>query len=66
MRKWYHSDRTRSNGFKQQKEKFRLYTQKKFFTRRVVKDWHRLLRVVDAPSLGMSKARLDGALSDLV
>jgi len=33
----------------------------------VVKPWHRLPReVVDAPSLGTFKVRLDGALSNLV
>jgi len=33
----------------------------------VVRPWHGLTReVVDAPTLGTSKARLDGALSDLV
>jgi len=34
---------------------------------RVVKPWHRLPReVVDAPSLETFKARLDGALSNLI
>jgi len=34
---------------------------------RVVKHWHRLPReVVDAPTLAVFKARLDGALSNLV
>jgi len=34
---------------------------------RVVRHWHRLPReVVDAPSLEVFKARLDGALSNLV
>jgi len=34
---------------------------------RLVKHWHRLPReVVEAPSLQTSKARLDGALSNLV
>jgi len=34
---------------------------------RVVKHWHRFPReVVDAPSLAVFKARLDGALSNLV
>ena len=38
----------------------------KFFTMRVVRCWHRLLReVVDAPSLEVFKARLDGALGSL-
>ena len=40
---------------------------KKFFTMRVVRDWNRLPReVVDAPSLEVFKARLDGALSNLI
>jgi len=40
---------------------------KKFFTLRVVRHWHRLPReAVDAPSLGVFKSRLDGALSNLV
>jgi len=34
---------------------------------RVVKHWHRLPReAVDAPSLAVFKARLDGALSNLI
>jgi len=37
------------------------------FTMRVVKHWNRLPReAVDAPSLEVFKARLDGALSNLV
>jgi len=40
---------------------------KKFFTMRVVKHWPRLPReAVAAPSLTGFKARLDGALSNLV
>ena len=39
----------------------------KFFTRRVVRCWNGLLReVVDAPSLEVFKARLDGALGNMV
>ncbi|KFQ02770.1 hypothetical protein N329_03598, partial [Haliaeetus albicilla] len=38
-----------------------------FFTVRVVRCWTRLPReVVDVPSLAVFKARLDGALSNLV
>lgn len=34
---------------------------------RVVRHWHRLLKeVVDAPSLEVHKARLDGALGKLI
>ncbi|KGL98991.1 hypothetical protein N301_04662, partial [Charadrius vociferus] len=40
---------------------------KKFFTVRVVRHWNRLPReAVDAPSLEVSKARLDVALGNLV
>jgi len=40
---------------------------KKFFTIRVVRQWHRLPReAVDAPSLKALRARLDGALSNLM
>ena len=42
-------------------------TVKKFFTMRMVRHWNRLPReAVDAPSLEVFKARLDGALSNLV
>jgi len=61
------SDQTRRNGFKLKEGRFRLDTMKKFFTMRVVRHWHRLPReAVAAPSLAVFKARLDGALSNLV
>ncbi|KFR07986.1 hypothetical protein Y956_07093, partial [Nipponia nippon] len=55
------------NDFKLKEGRFRLDTRKKFFTMRVVRHWNRLPReVVDVPSLEAFKARLDGALSNLV
>ncbi|KAK4816897.1 hypothetical protein QYF61_024539 [Mycteria americana] len=61
------SNRTRNNGSKLKKGRFRLDIRKKFFTMRVVRHWNRLPReVVDAPSLEVFKARLNGALSNLL
>ena len=61
------NDRTRRNGFKLREGRFRLDIKMNFFTMRVVKHWKRLPReVVDVPSLETFKARLDGALSNLV
>jgi len=61
------SDRATGNGCKLKEGRFRLDIRKKFFTMRVVKHWPRLPReAVAAPSLALFKARLDGALSNLV
>jgi len=59
-------DGTRGNGSELKEGRFRLDIRKKFFTVRVVKQWHRLPReAVAAPSLEGFKARLDRALSTL-
>ncbi|KFQ95744.1 hypothetical protein Y956_15457, partial [Nipponia nippon] len=55
------------NGFQLKEGRFRLDIKKKFFPMRVVRHWNRLPReAVDAPSLEVFKARLDGALSNLI
>ncbi|PKU47161.1 hypothetical protein llap_2535 [Limosa lapponica baueri] len=61
------SDRMRHNCFKLKEGRFRLDIRKKSFTLRVMRHWNRLPReAVAAPSLEVFKARLDGALSNLV
>ena len=60
-------DRTRRNYFKLEKGIFRIDIKKRFFTVMVVRHWNRMpTEVVDAPSLEAFKARLDGAVSNLV
>jgi len=54
------------NVFKLKEKGFRLDVRRKFLTQRAVRHWHRLPReAVDAPSLEVLKARLDGALDSL-
>jgi len=55
------------NGFKLKESRLQLAMRKKFFTLTVVKHWPRMPREMgDAPSLEIFKARLDGALSNLI
>ena len=54
-------------GLKWKEGRFRLAIREKFFTERVLRCWDRLPReLVDAPSLGVFRAGLDGALGSLV
>jgi len=55
-----------ANGFKLKEGRFRLDIRKKFFMMRVVKQWNRLPRVVEAPSLETFQVRLDDTLSNLI
>ncbi|KFQ32437.1 hypothetical protein N332_06876, partial [Mesitornis unicolor] len=55
------------NGFKLKEGRFRLDIIKKLLFKKVVKHWNKLpSEVVDAPSLETFKARLDGALNNLI
>ncbi|KFO89913.1 hypothetical protein N320_04131, partial [Buceros rhinoceros silvestris] len=55
------------DGFKLKEGRFSLDIKNTFFTMRVVKHWNRLPKeVVDVPSLGTFKVRLDGTLGNLI
>ena len=55
------------NGFKLKEGRFRVAISKKFFTLRVMRHWNSLPReAVDVTSLEVLKARLYGALSNLI
>ncbi|KFV06862.1 hypothetical protein N340_08210, partial [Tauraco erythrolophus] len=55
------------NGFKLKENRFTLDLRMRFLSTRVVRLWNKLPReVVDATSLEVFKARLDGVLSSLV
>ena len=56
----------RSNGYKLEEDIFREVIKKKIFTLRAVRHWIWLREVCSTPSLEVFKARLDGALSNLV
>lgn len=58
--------RTRGIGFELKEGRSRLDSGKQFFPVRVVRLWHKLPRgIVDAQSLEVFKAKLDGSLSNL-
>lgn len=61
------TDRTRGHSFKLKESRFVLEIMKKFCTMRMVRNRNRLPREpMDAPSLGVFKNKLDGALGNLV
>ena len=57
----------RGNSLKLKERRFIIDVKWKYFAQRMVRCWHRLPRdVVVASSLEVFKARLDGALGNLV
>jgi len=58
---------TRVNGLRLHKGGFKLDIRKNFFTESVVKHWNRLPReVVEVPSLGVFKRRIEAELRDMI
>ena len=56
-------DRTRGNGYKLEKLRFRTDVGRHWFTNRVVNDWNRLSRhVVSAETITSFKKRLDESM----
>ena len=57
--------RTRTNGYKLEKFRFKTEIGKNWFTNRVVDEWNRLIsHVVSAKSIDCFKNRLDKFMSD--